>query len=1272
MFKNLIKCIVIFLILLFIGNITVFGALGTGTDGSGQSGGTNTSGKITWTTQFNGIPNFGVKISFVDSQGNRIAGTTPVIYLTDELYDYLASSGLTFRYEVNNRNRVEWIKSGSTTTSWSSASKIQNISVVKKLSVLLNALGDSPFKSQFETNITNAINNRSYSDYTFGFLKKEYHQNMINYDTKIKEFFTAVSKVGGSGINFATINSNDVFLIYEPVTAVNSSSPYELGTTFELANYKSASLDSYGVALKLRLPCASYFHGTMYDQMKDVLSNSAQDQAILNRFTNNQYFGNLIAVPDGDYSNKICNQIGSSYGDRLDATSVKGKVGYGIGVVWFGEYISQSSCEEIYDKIGFENNNTNNTVYSRFQTAFNSNGVQGIYNLYPSGYIDYTDGSGKVDVKWFVNQCTCFGIYDQYATNNISNYMNRNQTVINELSIVIGSRSWFDVPPINETKGWLISEKFDAGSFTSFNTKWQTYSESNNLEWTPWDSTRYNEVLQCGTQEEYWCDEFDEWYTQMINTYPNLFDYPTIRELEYSYLRDFREFNDEYREKLQIMIDAYNVNFFPANDFYWTLELNDSEENGIKHFSYLNHCIAGYRQPNCSTVDNFYQQNEGIDLSGMPCDQLENFDFSAYNNRYNTDISGSWYVSVCGCGSAMSQNCTPSYGLGSCTNGESIVYKDSASGTVDDKYWENCVFNDYGKYDIDPHKVSDKNNNLTYFENELGSDYCEVYCIEDLSASLAVPNVTVEAGSKFEWGSSTVSGSRTCKTKSVEWDKFVEELEAANQAIADAYVAWQVEIKMSNITWTSSSIADCNQVCDTCYEPCTDGSEGSCSYSCNCVYTDFNQTPSSTSESHSVGGKYSASTSDSASIVCGSGSIPTWDPAAKKQAYEEAVAYAKSLIEAMKKCYTWDENDVYEVDPQATIFYSDDINYSYQGELNKNTTYTFNDESVCVSENVDQVTSCSGSSCSVISVGMKNCGGEKRYVLMTREAKTKFTLDDNVYRYILKSNHLSIHPNDLANYDIDNFTTNYIDVGYSNFPVSFSAPDGVYGSKENMGQLDVEYSNLGHIEEGRTMVDTILSGSDIANGTDEEFGKWICEYTVYSDLLPPPDEKNPPGGGGNGDGGPGDINLIYRPIDLYNPFPDIDASGRDTGANWCADNTDCSNDNAVVEAYIHNNRDAEYDELYQLEPMYTFVLTPAIIKEIREYNDENSYTSYTGSLGTTEYFDFKCETGTGRGCISEYLSYLIDITGAKNQPGVCVDDKFRSVSDSDNFYGCRY
>ena len=280
-----------------------------------------------------------------------------------------------------------------------------------------------------------------------------------------------------------------------------------------------------------------------------------------------------------------------------------------------------------------------------------------------------------------------------------------------------------------------------------------------------------------------------------------------------------------------------------------------------------------------------------------------------------------------------------------------------------------------------------------------------------------------------------------------------------------------------------------------------------------------------------------------------------------------------------------------------------------------------------------------------------------------------------MFRYVLKSNHLSVHQGELPSGG--EFTVNYIDIGFSNFPVSFSAPAGLYGTKHNMGQFDVEYSNLGHVESGKTDIDTIMSGSTISQGTGEEYGKWICEYEVYADLLPedpdgPGGDPDGPGGGPGDNGGVGDIDLIYRPIDLHDPFPDIDASYRDTGANWRDEENDCSYDNYRVQNYIIENRDVNYEEVYDLEPMYTFILTPSIIKEIREYNDSNSYASYTGSLGTAQHFDYVCEEGTGQACISDYLSYIIDITGAKDRPGACVDDKFRNANDSGSFYGCRY
>ena len=1276
--KKLFLCLSLIIVISLSIVITVYAVSDVGADGGGGSLGSSLGGGG---TTKHPPPYFdGVRVSFVRGDGTDIVSQD---FIRNEQYEnnknaqVKTTSGCSRPAYSNGKCSLSWNGGVSMSSAARSLDEFQALFE----NVTLDSDNLNSDRYTFPINVYPKVISLSYTGLFDGLYREKNNLSDEAYDDFIVALFNRMLASLGSDKELEDFlipgeenKLYDLFLVVEPIEVVQMNKEVFMGTSYELAYearynqkgggfYKKSdgtypckgsstgALCDLASVLRKSSPCKTYLDGNIIDIMKEKKST-----ILIKNFPDGYYFNNIKI----DYNNtkKICEN--SSRNSRLDPDVATGNYGVGMYVVWISDVYDggDNDCDVIKEKIGW-----NTTMATNFENTFATNGVQGIYNLYPSGYIDYTDGSDKVDVKWFVNQCTCYGIYDSYANNNLATYKAQNQTVIDELSGTFGSSDWYVSPPLYKTKGKLIGDKFNAGSFTSYNNTWQAYSDAHNLKWTPITKDYYINSLKCGTKEEYWCTEFETWYEDMRSTYSNLRNYPSIDRIKNS---SVSVINSRYKDKLQTMIDAYNVMFYPANGFRWTLELNDSGTN----YSYIKNCVNA-DVASCDSIKEYYFNNKGIVLDDLACDKLATFPFDEYNNDKGTNITGEWFVANCGCNQAVSYNCTPNHDLGTCTTGEDIIYTDSSNGIVEDDYWNNCVFNDYGVYDITEHKWSDKTENLTYFENELGSQYCEVYCIEDLNASLAVPNVYVEAGSRFTWGYSSVNGSRTCKTKSVEWDQFVDELDEANQAIADAYVDWQVEIKMDNITWTRSSSKNCNRTCDEYYPtyPCTDGKGtcgGGCKRSSNKGYT---YTPSSTYEEHKVYGEFATSDNDSTSSYCSStSSRPTWNPAAKKQVYEEAVAYAKSLIEAMKKCYTWDEEKVYEVDPQATIIYSDDINYYYRDELNKNTNYTFDDQSVCVNDNAYQVKGCSGNSCPTTTVQMKNCSGSNRYVMMTREAKTKFTLKDNVFRYVLKSNHLSIHPNDLANHDVDHFTTNYIDLGFSNFPVSFSAPDGVYGSNESQGQFDVEYSNLGHVETGKTMVDTILSGSDIPENSDEEFGKWICQYTVYSDLLPE-DPSNPDP---DDNGGPGDIDLIYRPIDLYNPFPDIDASRRDTGSNWCDQDGNCSYDNMTVENYIYNNRGVQYNELYELEPMYTFVLNPTIIKEIREYNDENSYSSYTGSLGTTQYFDYVCEEGTGTGCISEYLSYLIDITDAKDRPGTCVDDKFRNANDSDSFYGCRY
>lgn len=650
-------------------------------------------------------------------------------------------------------------------------------------------------------------------------------------------------------------------------------------------------------------------------------------------------------------------------------------------------------------------------------------------------------------------------------------------------------------------------------------------------------------------------------------------------------------------------------------------------------------------------------------------------------------------------------NCTPMYNVGTCINSDTIYYSDSAQGVISNEYWNNCVFNNKGYYNNNPHKTADKNSPYTYYEASLSNTYCEVYCIENLTASFNPNNVLVKAGSHFTLGYNYVSGGRTCKTKFVDYTKFEQDLSNANKAIRQAYVDWQLEIKKAaaieaaknsptenaavcGYKYNVGGIPACAEVENQCIKwgkatqrPCkpldTPDENGKCWRDPKCeqygdVCTQPNYTGNTFYDPADVSFSISQGESNSWSHGgwCEGQVAPSADISSKETAYKNALAYAEGRVQEMKKCYNWGDrvNSIYNVNPSATLYYDDTAYYYYDDtdyhknvpiKLNPSTSLSgLSDQSKCVAETEWQVKKCSDTSCPSEEVAMKNCGDNGGYVMMTRTAYTTFSLPSGTFQYVLKENNLSINASDLPSNN-----TNYHNVGYSNLPVSFSTPDGVYGSMHGKGRYDIIYSNLGHNKGNRTIIDDILSA------VSANYGTWACQFTVESDLIPEEDDECPPGEDCD-EYGNGDINVVYRTIDLENPFPDIDGNNRNTGSNWCTNDGDCSYNNNTVFTYITRNRGLTTYEMYNYsEPMYTFILTPSVIKEIRKYNASNSYASYTGSLGGKNY-SYTCNNG--KYCISEYLSHIINITGAKDQPGSCVADKYRNYNDTGNFQNCRY
>lgn len=111
------------------------------------------------------------------------------------------------------------------------------------------------------------------------------------------------------------------------------------------------------------------------------------------------------------------------------------------------------------------------------------------------------------------------------------------------------------------------------------------------------------------------------------------------------------------------------------------------------------------------------------------------------------------------------------------------------------------------------------------------------------------------------------------------------------------------------------------------------------------------------------------------------------------------------------------------------------------------------------------------------------------------------------------------------------------------------------------------------------------------------------------------------------------LNLIYRPISLTNPFPNTNNSSkyRKMGSNWTENH---------VKIFITNNRGVSDYDIYNLTPIYTITLTPSLIKDIRKYNKQNSLN------------DFKMTCVDGYKCLSSF--FWDDFNGIVDAENSCA------------------
>lgn len=161
----------------------------------------------------------------------------------------------------------------------------------------------------------------------------------------------------------------------------------------------------------------------------------------------------------------------------------------------------------------------------------------------------------------------------------------------------------------------------------------------------------------------------------------------------------------------------------------------------------------------------------------------------------------------------------------------------------------------------------------------------------------------------------------------------------------------------------------------------------------------------------------------------------------------------------------------------------------------------------------------------------------------------------------------------------------FIDIGYPNYTFAFKADLKVAGT------ISIQFKNIGE----NSHFDLSLKNK-IAGG----YSNYVCDYEFSRDRF----------------------DFVYRQVDLSNPFPYGDGTGREAGLNWSFDK-----ERDLIDIYIIKNRDVVGDKIYSLEPMYVidFTKNSSVIKDIKDYNYKNAYTN----------FDMKCTEGLY--CRSNFL-----------------------------------
>lgn len=352
----------------------------------------------------------------------------------------------------------------------------------------------------------------------------------------------------------------------------------------------------------------------------------------------------------------------------------------------------------------------------------------------------------------------------------------------------------------------------------------------------------------------------------------------------------------------------------------------------------------------------------------------------------------------------------------------------------------------------------------------------------------------------------------------------------------------------------------------------------------------------------------------------------TYSTTAAHNEYLAAKAVVDSLENALKTCSSWNmtfktepklilqQTDGGKVIPDQTLQVLDKgiDDPTNTGDFRKEVTNFCTDGGLCTTP-ITQY-SCTGTVCNgsdAIAAFMKPYYFTK--VQQTANENFTYSLPTNYNRYVLKDTGKAVTtlPSEYVT------SGAYKDIGYANIVLGYNA-DNI----DLKGNITIKYSGLGEprissgeiikfptynyvVKAGDTVTFDTYVDKKYKGGSNTGPLTYSCDYeyepgTGITECVGPTCKSCV---GPSCKDSKVKLNLVYRPIDLKNPFPAYSGVSRDLGFNWRIQ------DNYVTD-YILNNRGVVGDKVFDTVPMYIIDFTganKAAINEIKIYNSKNSY-----------------------------------------------------------------